>query len=101
MMNSGKSALECMEKDSSTSSIIVTDLISYEKGVIVSFEHCSESSLIYGDFITSVKQSLTEFFKKASEVQTLFFSILERVQFDLTLKGDLDLLLSGEKCIVL
>ncbi|XP_025422446.1 uncharacterized protein LOC112692105 [Sipha flava] len=94
MLNNGKIALECMEKGPCTSSIIVPDLISYEKGVIASFKHCSESNVIYGNFINNVKQLLTDLFKKTSAVQILFFNIIEKVTFDLTLKGDQDLLLS-------
>lgn len=97
MLNNGKTALECMEKGPCTSSIIVPDLISYEKGVIATFKHCSESNMIYGNLINSVKQLLTDLFKKTSAVQILFFNILEKVTFDLTLKGDQDLLLSGKK----
>jgi len=48
----------------------------------------------------NAKQLLTELFKKASEIQILFFSILEKVKFDLSLNGDLSLLLRG-KIIIL
>lgn len=96
MLNDGKNALECVEKECCPSSIIVTDLISYEIGVTMSFKHCSESNIIYGDSITSIKELLTEMFKKTSEVQTLFFNILEKVNFDFTIDGDLNLLLDGK-----
>lgn len=100
MMDIGKSALESMENISCISSIVVTDLILYEKGVIASFKHCSESSIIYGDLIVKVKQFLTELFKKTSEIQTLWFKIFEKVEFDLTLKEDLSLMLNGKKYLL-
>lgn len=49
----------------------------------------------------NVKELLTELFKKASEIQILFFSILEKVNFDFSLNGDLSLLLKGKKNIIL
>lgn len=95
MLNTGINALECMKKESCTTSFIVNDLISYEKGVNVSFKHCSESNLLYGELIINVKELLTELFKKTSEMQILLFNILEKVNFDFTLKGESDLLLNG------
>lgn len=100
-MNIGKNALEPMENRTYISSIVMTDLILYEKGVIASFKHCSESSIIYGDLIVKVKQLLTELFKKTSELQTLWFNIFEKVEFDLTLKEDLSLMLNGKKYLLL
>lgn len=85
-----------MENGSSmlwSSAIGVNDLISYEKGVIMSFKHCSESNLIYGEFIINVKQLLTELFKTTTEVQKLIFNNLEKVKFDISLKEDVSLLL--------
>lgn len=101
MLTDGKNALEQVEKECCTSSIIVTNLISYEIGVTISFEHCSESNLIYGDLLNNVKELLTEMFKKTSEIQTLFFSILEKVNFDFNLDGDLSLLLDGNVFLIL
>lgn len=75
----------------------MTDLISYEIGVVASFKHCSESSVFYGDEFSNSKTFLTELFKKTSLVQVLFFSVLEKVKFDFTLDGDLNLLLDGKK----
>lgn len=99
MLNEGINVLEVVEKGCCRSSIIVTDLISYEIGVIESFKHCSESSLIYGDLITYVKDLLTSLFTKTSDVQKLFFNILEQVEFDFTLDGELNLLLDGNNII--
>lgn len=96
MLSTGINTLEVVEKGCCRTSIIVTDLISYEIGVITSFKHCSESSLIYGDLITHVKDLLTTLFTKTSEVQKLFFNILEQVEFDFTLDGDINLLLDGK-----
>lgn len=100
MLKSVKSTLESMEKRPCTSSIIVTDLLSFEKDVIACFKHCSESNLIYGDLISNVKQLLTELFKTTSEAQKLFFNILEKCMFDLTLKEDQCLLISGKKNVL-
>lgn len=100
-MNIGKNALEHLENRSCISSIIVTDLILYKKGVITSFKHCSESNIIYGNLIDKIKQLLTELFKKTSEIQSLWLKIFEKVEFDLTLKEDLNLMLSGKKYILL
>lgn len=97
MLNIGVDALEYMKKMNCTTSCIVTYLISYEKGVILSFKHCSESNLIYGELIINVKELLTELFKKTSEMQILFFNIIENINFDFTLNGELDLLLNGNK----
>lgn len=99
MLNNGKNALASIE-NKNTSSIIMTDLISYEIGVIASFKHCSESNVIYGELITNFKKLLTELFKNTSEVQTLFFNILEKVKFDFTLDDDLNLLLNGKKYLL-
>ncbi|XP_060859164.1 uncharacterized protein LOC132936451 [Metopolophium dirhodum] len=93
ILNTGKNSLECIQDRSCESSSIVSGFLSYEKGIIASFKHCSESSLIYGNLIMNVKKLLTELFKKASEIQILFFSILEKVKFDFSLNGDLSLLL--------
>lgn len=101
MLNNGKITLECIDKEPCTSSMIITHLISYEKGVIASFEHCSESSLIYGDLINNLKQLLTDLFRTTSEVQKLFFNIIQKVTFDLTLKEDQDLVLTGKKKLLL
>lgn len=101
ILNTGKNDLECIEKMSCASSSIVIGLISYEKGLIASFKHCSESNLIYGNLIMNVKQSLTELFKKASEIQILFFNILEKVKFDFSLKDDLSLLLKGKTYLLI
>lgn len=76
-----------------SSTMGVNDLISYEKGVTVSFKHCSESNFIYGELIIKVKQLLTELFKTTSEIQTLIFNNLEKVKFEVTLKEDQGLLL--------
>lgn len=95
MLNTGKNTLECMEKASCTSSIIVTNLISHEKGVIESFKHCSDSSLIYGDLIGTVVPLLTDLFKITTDIQTLFFNIFEKVKFDFMKEIDLQLLLNG------
>lgn len=95
MFDTGINALEYLKKEFCTSSFIITDLISYEKGVIESFKHCSKSNLLYGELIINVKELLTELFKKTSELQILFFNILEKVKFDFTLKEDLGLLLNG------
>lgn len=97
ILSIGKNDLECFEKQSCTSSSVVNNLISYEKGVIACFKHCSESSAIYGDLISIVQQELTELFQKTASIQTLFFSILETVKFDFTIKEDLELILNGEK----
>lgn len=97
MLNIGIDALECIKKMNCTTSYIVTYLISYEKGVILSFKHCSESNLIYEELIINVKELLTELFKKTSEMQILFFNIIENINFDFTLNGELDLLLNGNK----
>lgn len=96
MMNIGTNALESMDNKTCTSSIVVTDLILYEKGVIASFKHCSESSIIYGNLIVKVKQLLTELFKKTSELQTIWFNIFEKVEFELSLKEDQSLMLNGK-----
>jgi len=101
ILNTGKNSLECIQDESCESSSIVRGFLSYEKGVIASFKHCSESNLIYGNFIMNVKELLTELFKKASEIQILFFSILEKVKFDFSLNEDLNLLLKGKKNIIL
>ncbi|XP_050062718.1 uncharacterized protein LOC114128039 [Aphis gossypii] len=93
ILNTEKNSMECIDGGSCTSSSIVTDLLSYEKDIIALFKHCSESNLIYGNLIMNIKQLLTELFKKASEIQILFFSIVEKVEFDFTLKKDLSLLL--------
>lgn len=100
ILNTGKNSLECIQDGSCESSSIVSGFLSYEKGIIASFKHCSESNLIYGNLIMNVKELLTELFKKASEIQILFFSILEKVKFDFSLNGDLSLLLRG-KIIIL
>lgn len=96
ILNTEKNSMECIDEGSCTSSGIVTDLLSYEKDIIALFKHCSESNLIYGNLIMNVKQLLTELFKKASEIQILFFSIVEKVKFDFMLKKDLSLLLRGK-----
>jgi len=88
--------MECIEKGSCTSSSIVSDLVLYEKDMIALFKHCSESNLIYGNLIMNVKQLLTELFKKASEIQILFFSISEKVKFDVSIPDDSSLLLRGK-----
>lgn len=100
ILNTGKNSLECIQDGSCESSSIVSRFLSYEKCIIASFKHCSESNLIYDNLIMNVKELLTELFKKASEIQILFFSILEKVKFDLSLNGDLSLLLRG-KIIIL
>ncbi|VVC44804.1 Hypothetical protein CINCED_3A023342 [Cinara cedri] len=81
-----------MEKESS-STIGVNSLVSYEKGVIMAFKHCSESNLIYGEFIINIKQLLTELFKTTSELQKLILNYLEKIEFNVTLKEDVSLLL--------
>lgn len=96
MLSVGINALELVEKGCCRSSIIVTNLISYEIGVITLFKHCLESSHIYGDLITHVKDLLTLLFTKTSDVQKLFFNILEQIEFDFTLDGDQNLLLDGK-----
>jgi len=96
MLNTGKIALECMRKGSCTSSIVVSDLITYEKAVIALFKHCSESNRVYGSLIATVRQLLTDLFKKTSEMQALVFNILENVKFDFTLEKDLELLLTSK-----
>lgn len=83
-----------------SSTMCVNDLILYEKGVTVSFKHCSESNLIYGEFIFKVKQLLTELFKRTSEIQTLIFKSLEKVKFEVTLKEDQDLLLKCKYAVM-
>ncbi|XP_022169454.1 uncharacterized protein LOC111033157 [Myzus persicae] len=93
ILSTGKNSLECIQDESCESSIIVSGFLSYEKCIIALFKHCSESNLIYGNLIMSVKEMLTELFKKTSEIQILFFSILEKVKFDFSLNGDLSLLL--------
>ncbi|XP_025195637.1 uncharacterized protein LOC112594842 [Melanaphis sacchari] len=93
ILKTEKNSMECIEKGSCISNSIVNNLLAYEKNIIALFKHCSESNLIYGNLIMNVKQLLTELFKKASEIQLLFFGILEKVKFDLSLKEDLNLLL--------
>jgi len=96
MLNAGKIALEFMKNGSCTPSIVVSDLILYEKAVITLFKHCSESNRIYGSLIATVEQLLRDLFKKTSEIQALVFNILENVKFDFTLEEDLELLLTGK-----
>ncbi|XP_060847782.1 uncharacterized protein LOC132927288 [Rhopalosiphum padi] len=99
ILNTRKNSMECIEKGSCTSSSIVSDLVLYEKDMIALFKHCSESNLIYGNLIMNVKQLLTELFKKASEIQILFFSISEKVKFDVSIPDDSSLLLRVLQCI--
>lgn len=101
ILSTGKNSLECIQDESCESSIIVSGFLSYEKCIIALFKHCSESNLIYGNLIMSVKEMLTELFKKTSEIQILFFSILEKVKFDFSLNGDLSLLLKGKGMVYL
>lgn len=95
MLNTGKNTLECMERRSCTSSIIVSNLISHEKGIIESFKHCSDSNLIYGDLIITVVPLLTNLFKITTDMQTLFFNIFKKVEFDFMQEIDQQLLLIG------
>lgn len=99
MLNTWNTKLSCMETESCTSNI-TTDIIMYEKAVIASFKHCSQSNLIYGDLIINFQDLLIEIFKKTSELQMLFFKILDQIEFDFTKDGDLDLLINGKKLCI-
>lgn len=100
MLNTWKTDLRCMETEICTSNI-VTDIIMYEKAVIASFTHCSESNLIYGNLRNNLKHLLTLMFKETSKLQILFFKILEKIEFDFTKDGDLNILINGKKLCIL
>lgn len=88
--------MEYLEKGTHITSSIVNELIIFQKGVILSFKHCSKSNIIYSDSIDSVKSLLIELFKNTSNIQTLVFNILEKVEFDFTLEEDLKLIINGK-----
>ncbi|XP_050528805.1 uncharacterized protein LOC126898614 [Daktulosphaira vitifoliae] len=93
ILKSGKLSLELIEKGFNISVSIISDLITYEHAVIISFKHCSESNLIYGDLFECVRPHLTELFQKASDLQTSFFNIIENIKFNMNNKEEIELVL--------
>ncbi|XP_050426035.1 uncharacterized protein LOC126836554 [Adelges cooleyi] len=91
MLNVGKQSLAYIDRGSNLSTSILSDVMAYVQASIMTFKHCSQSNSVYGpDLFESIRQPLTEFFQKSSDLQTCCFRVVENIKFDPSKKQDVE-----------